>query len=249
MLHSELISDAKNRGAQNSILRTGFSVKLGSESASHEGGRLKTGTTTIGIVCRDGIVLATDTKATMGHLIASKTAKKLHEIAPKMAVTIAGDVGDAQAVVRLLRAELKLYVLSEKTLTVKAAATLVGNILRDSYKSWMPEMIQLILGGADDRGAKLYSITADGAVMDEEEYTFSGSGSVIAIGVLEDNYRKDMPVDEGVKLAVRSIKAARERDIFTGGKEINVLVISQKEGLTWVPQDKISALIKETEKK
>ncbi|VVB61625.1 Proteasome subunit beta [uncultured archaeon] len=249
MLNSQLISDTRDRSTQSGFLKTDFSLKLGSASEGHEGNKLKTGTTTIGLLCKDGIVLATDTKATMGHLIASKTAKKIHDVAPKMAVTIAGDVGDAQAVVRLLRAELKLYALSEKTLTVKAAATLVGTILREAYKSWVPEMIQLILGGADERGVKLYSITADGAVIEEDEYTFSGSGSVIAIGVLEDNYRKDMPVDEGVKLAIRSIKAARERDIYTGGKEINVVTITQKEGLKWLPQEKVNSLIKETEKK
>ncbi|MBU4300694.1 MAG: proteasome subunit beta [Nanoarchaeota archaeon] len=249
MLNSELITDAKNRCSQTGFLRTGFSVKLSGAEGGHENGKLKTGTTTVGLVCKDGIVLATDNKATMGHLIASKTAKKILEVSPKMAVTIAGDVGDAQAVVRLLSAELRLYTLSEKVLTVKAAATLLGNMLRDAYKSWMPEMIQLILGGADDRGVMLYSITADGAVMIEDEYTFSGSGSVIAIGVLEDAYKKDMPVDEGIKLSVRAIKAARERDVFTGGKDINVVTITQKDGVKWVPQDKINLIIKETDKK
>lgn len=249
MLHSELISDAKTRSAETGFLRTGFSVKLSGADAGHENGKLKTGTTTVGLVCKDGVVLATDNKATMGHLIASKTAKKILQVSPKMAVTIAGDVGDAQAVVRLLSAELRLYTLSEKTLTVKAAATLLGNMLRDAYKSWAPEMIQLILGGADDKGVMLYSVTADGAVMVEEDYTFSGSGSVIAIGVLEDAYKKDMPVEEGIKLSVRAIKAARERDVFTGGKDINVVTITQKDGVKWVPQDKVNAIIKETDKK
>lgn len=230
------------------MLKTGFKFAgAGSEKAMQES-RLKTGTTTVGLVCKDGVVLAADQKATMGHLIASKDAKKIYDITPKMAMTIAGDVGDAQAMIRLLKAETKLYELQEKTLTVKAAATLMGNILRGSYKSYIPEMVQLILGGADERGAQIYSLTPDGAVMEEREYTFSGSGSVIAIGVLEDSYKKDLSVDEGIKLAVRAIKAARERDIFTGGKEITVVAIT-KEGLKWIPAEKVEQIIKESAKR
>jgi proteasome beta subunit len=229
------------------MLKTGYKFGTGSEKMAQEN-KLKTGTTTVGLICRDCVVLAADQKATMGHLIASKDAKKIYEITPKMAMTIAGDVGDAQAVIRLLRAETKLYELQEKTLTVKAAATLMGNILRGSYKSYIPEMVQLILGGTDERGPQLYSLTADGAVMDESEYTFSGSGSVIAIGVLEDSYKKDMPVEDCIKLAVRAIRAARERDVYTGGKEITVLTIT-KDGAKWVQSEKVEQIIKESGKK
>ncbi len=229
------------------FIRTGFKPVQGGERMAQEA-KLKTGTTTVGLLCKDGVVLAADQKATMGHLIASKDAKKIYEITPKMAMTIAGDVGDAQSMIRLLRAEMKLYELQEKTLTVKAAATLMGNILRGSYKSYIPEMVQLILGGTDERGPQIYSLTPDGAVMEETEYTFSGSGSVIAIGVLEDSYKKELPVEDGVKIAVRSIKAARERDIYTGGKEITVLTIT-KDGIRWVPKEKVEAIIKEGAKK
>lgn len=250
MLPSRLIDGTLDNRAEASFLKTGAALNFGSAAVAHDSEKkLKTGTTTLGIICKDCIVLAADQKATMGHLIASKNAKKVHEITNKMAMTIAGDVGDAQALIRLLRAEMKLYELAEKTLTTKAAATLMGNILRGSYKSWMPEMVQLLLGGADERGVQLYSLTPDGAVMDEDEYSFSGSGSVFAIGVLEDGYRKDMPMEDGINLAVRAINAARERDVFTGGKAIDVITITQKEGLKHVPKEKIEEMLKKIQKK
>ncbi|NOR84675.1 archaeal proteasome endopeptidase complex subunit beta [archaeon] len=203
---------------------------------------MKTGTTTVAMVCKDGVVLAADQKATMGHLVASKKAKKVHEITDKMAMTIAGSVGDAQALIRILRAEMQLYELQEKNGSVKAAATLLANILRGAYKSYTPEMVQLVLGGFDKTGGHLYSLDAAGGLSEEEDYAFSGSGSVIAVGVLEDGYKKDMTTKEGVNLLLRSIKAARERDVFSGGLLMNVVVITEK-GLTWIEEDEIKKLI------
>ena len=203
---------------------------------------MKTGTTTVAMVCKDGVVLAADQKATMGHLVASKKAKKVHEITDKMAMTIAGSVGDAQALIRILRAEMQLYELQEKTTSIKAAATLLANILRGAYKSYTPEMVQLVLGGYDKHGAHLYSVDAAGGLSEEDEYAFSGSGSVIAVGVLEDGYKKDMTTKDGVDLLLRSIKAARERDVFSGGMLMNVAVITEK-GLTWIEEDEIKKII------
>ncbi len=204
--------------------------------------KLKTGTTTVALVCKDGIVLAADQKATMGHLVASKNAKKVHEITDRMAMTIAGSVGDAQALIRILKAEMQLYELQEKTTTTKAAATLLSNILRGAYKSYVPEMVQLVLGGYDSRGPHLYSVDAAGGLSEETDYAFSGSGSVIAVGVLEDSYKKDMTATEGVSLLLRAIKAARERDVFSGGTLMDVAVITEK-GIEWIEKEKIKKMI------
>ncbi len=203
---------------------------------------LKTGTTTVAMVCRDGIVLAADQKATMGHLVASKDTQKVFEISPKICMTIAGSAGDGQAMARLLKAELSLYELQEKKVTVKAAATLLANILRGAYKSFIPEYVQLVLGGYDARGAQLYSVDAAGGLSPEDEYAFSGSGSVIALGVLENGYKKDMSTEDGVNLLLRSIKAARERDVYTGGKSMHVAVIT-KEGINWIKDEQIKGII------
>lgn len=191
---------------------------------------MKTGTTTVGIVCKDGVVLAADQKATMGNIVASKEAQKVFRITDRIGMTIAGSVGDAQAMVRLLKAEMKLYEFEQGEVTVKAAATLLGNLLRSSYKSFVPELVQLVIGGYDREGPHIYSLDAAGGISEEKEFTFSGSGSVIAVGVLEDQYRKNMSVDEGVDLLVRAIKAARERDVFSGGRSMSVLVIT-KDGM------------------
>lgn len=203
---------------------------------------LKTGTTTVAMVCRDGIVLAADQKATMGHLVASKDTQKVFEISPKICMTIAGSAGDGQAMARLLKAELSLYELQEKKVTVKAAATLLANILRGAYKSFIPEYVQLVLGGYDARGAQLYSVDAAGGLSPEDEYAFSGSGSVIALGVLENGYKKDMSTEDGVNLLLRSIKAARERDVYTGGKSMHVAVIT-KDGINWIKDEQIKGII------
>jgi len=200
----------------------------------------------VAILCKDAVVLAADQKATMGSFIASKKAEKVFKLADRLGMTIAGSVGDAQALVRLMRAEIKLYELQEKTLTTKAAATLLANILRGAYKSYMPEWVQLIIGGYDEKGPQLFSLDLAGGLSAEEEYTFSGSGSVTAVGVLEDIYRKNMPVEEGVELAVRAIRAARERDTYTGGKSIDVVVI-KKDSMEFVPQEKIKQILKSRE--
>ncbi|RLG13325.1 MAG: proteasome subunit beta [Candidatus Nanohalarchaeota archaeon] len=207
---------------------------------------LKTGTTTVAMICSDGVVLAADQKATMGSLVASKDTQKVFEVSPKMCMTMAGSAGDGQAMARLLRAELTLYELQEKKITVRAGATLLSNILRGAYKSFIPEYVQLVLGGYDARGPQLYSVDAAGGLSPEEEYAFSGSGSVIALGVLEDGYKKGMSTEQGVKLLLRSIKAARERDVYTGGKLMHVAVVT-KDGIKWITEKEIKEIIAKLE--
>ncbi len=204
---------------------------------------LKTGTTTAGMVCKDGVVLAADQKATMGNIVASKEARKVFKITNNIAMTIAGSVGDAQAMVRLLRAEMKLYELENNIVTVKAAATLLSNILRASYKSFVPELVQLVIGGYDHTGPRLFSLDAAGGVTEERTFTFTGSGSPIAVGVLEDQYDPDMTTEEGVDLLLRAIKAARERDVFSGGKSMIVVTVTEK-GVEEVPQSYIAKMLK-----
>lgn len=204
--------------------------------------KLKSGTTTLGLVCNDGIIVGADQKATMGNLIASKTTKKVYEITDGIVMTLAGSVGDAQAMVRLLRAEMNLYKLQEKEVTTKATVTLLANVLRGSYKSFIPEFVQLLIGGYDKHGPKLYSIDLSGGITEEEDYVFSGSGSVISLGVLEEGYKEGMTIEEGVRLIARSLRAARERDANTGGKTVDIVIIKSS-GIEWVSQNKIQKLL------
>ncbi|MFH0890241.1 MAG: archaeal proteasome endopeptidase complex subunit beta [Candidatus Aenigmatarchaeota archaeon] len=187
---------------------------------------LKTGTTTVGIVCKDGVVIAAEKKSTMGYLVASKESEKIYEVDDKMALTIAGAAGDAQALVRYLKAELKLFkIQNQRSLTVKGAATLLSNILQGGRWSYAPYMVQLILGGVDAKGPVLFPMDALGAYDEERKFFSTGSGSPFALGVLEDSYKVGITTDEAAKLAVRAIKAAIERDIGSGGNGIDIVII------------------------
>ena len=184
----------------------------------------KTGTTTLGMVCKEGVVIATEQRATMGTLIAHKTTKKLYKIDEHIALATAGLVGDLQVLARYLNAEANLYRLKrEMKMPVKSAATLMSNIL--NQRKFYPYYVQLILGGYDETGGHVYSLDAAGGAI-PDKYTASGSGSPYVFGVLEDNYKDGLSIEEGINLAIRSITAATSRDSASGG-EINIAVINK----------------------
>lgn len=195
----------------------------------------KTGTTTLGMVCKDGVVIATEKRATMGTLIAHKNTQKLYKIDEHLALATAGLVGDLQVLARYLNAEANLYRLKrEARMPVKSAATLMSNIL--NQRKFYPYYVQLILGGYDNTGGHVYSLDAAGGAI-PDKYTSAGSGSPYVFGVLEDNYRDDMTASEGVDLAVRAITAAMNRDSASGGM-INVAVINE-DGFKEIPESEI----------
>lgn len=195
----------------------------------------KTGTTTLGMVCKEGVVIATEQRATMGTLIAHKATKKLYKIDEHLALATAGLVGDLQVLARYLNAEANLYRLKRTVrMPVKSAATLMSNIM--NQRKFAPYYVQLILGGYDDTGGYVYSLDAAGGAI-PDKYTAGGSGSPYVFGVLEDNYKDDMTADEGIDLAVRAITAAKNRDSASGGM-ISVAVIT-KEGFKEVPEEEI----------
>jgi len=188
--------------------------------------KLKTGTTTVGVICDSAVVLGAEKKATMGYLVASKVADKILKIDEHIGMTIAGSVGDAQTLDRYIKAELKLYKLrEERKIPVKSAATLVANMLY--ARSMYPYIVQLVIGGYD-KGPSMFSLAPDGSVMEEKEYFSTGSGSPMAFGVLEDGFRKGMKIEDAKKLVVRAIKAAIQRDIASGGSGIDLVVIDSK---------------------
>ncbi|MBI2112561.1 proteasome subunit beta [Candidatus Woesearchaeota archaeon] len=181
--------------------------------------QLKTGTTTIGIVCKDGVVLAADKRATAGSLIVDKRAEKVHVITDEFAVTIAGTVSDAQLLIKLVRAEVKLKEMrTNKKPSAKETANLLGGLLYSNIRrpSMLPGIAHFLLGGRDVDGVHLYDLFPDGSVTKIKDYVTSGSGSVFALGVLETQYHSDLSVAEGVKLVVKSINAALQRDTYSG---------------------------------
>jgi proteasome beta subunit len=187
---------------------------------------LKKGTTTLGMVCKDGVVLATERRATMGTLIAHKTTQKLFKIDENLGLTVAGLVGDAQVLARYLSAEVELYKLKRNaSMSVKAASTLMANIL--SGRRYFPYWVALVIGGMDSDGGHVYSLDAAGGAI-EDKYVTTGSGSPYVYGVLEDNYKDGISTSDGINLAIRALNAAMKRDAASGDG-MDVAVISKKE--------------------
>jgi proteasome beta subunit len=190
---------------------------------------IKSGTTTVGIVCKDGIVLAAERKATMGYMIASKTDLKVIQLAPHIGMTQAGMVGDLQALARYMKAEIKLFeIKNKKRITIKAAASLLSNILYGGRWTYLPYMIQIILAGYDNSGPSLFILHPDGSSLEENKFFSTGSGSPMAFGVLETLYKDGVSTEEGKKIAAKAIKAAVERDIASGGIGFDIAVINEK---------------------
>jgi proteasome beta subunit len=199
---------------------------------------LKTGTTTVGLVCKDAVVLASDRRATMGYLIASKDIDKIYPIAENIGMTIAGGVGDAQTLVRWMQAETKLYSLRQgKKMSVSSAASLLANILVQ-YK-YYPFYVQLLVGGFDGK-AKLFSVDMLGGVT-EEKLASTGSGSPIAYGVLEEMYKEDGHVADCMKVAAKAISAAMRRDAATG--ERVDLVVFNADGFRRCSKEEVKQLL------
>jgi proteasome beta subunit len=195
----------------------------------------KTGTTILGLVCKDGVVIATERRATMGTLIAHKATKKLYQIDNHLALATAGLVGDLQVLSRYLSAETKLYCLKRDVeMSVQSAATLMSNILNS--RKFYPYYVQLILGGWDSTGGHVYSLDAAGGAI-PDKYTAGGSGSPYAFGVLEDSYKDDMTVSDGIDLAIRAVTAAMGRD-SASGNGADVAVITEKE-FKMIPEEEI----------
>ena len=183
---------------------------------------MKTGTTTVGLRTEDGVVLATDMRASMGYMVSSKDVQKVEEIHPTGALTIAGSVSAAQSLISSLKAEVRLYEARRgEHMSMKALSTLTGNFLRSGAFL----IVSPILGGVDDEGSHVYSIDPLGGTT-EEDYTVTGSGSQFALGLLEQEYDEEMDIEAAKRTAARAIKSAVERDLASGNG-INVAVVTE----------------------
>lgn len=184
-----------------------------SEVQSEEENVTKTGTTTVGIAVDDGVVIATDRRASLaGRFVASKDVVKVEQVHPTGAVTLVGSVGGAQDFADQLRAEASLYQSRRnETMSMHALSSLAGNFARRG-----PFMrINPILGGVDDAGSHVYTIDPAGGVM-EEDYTVTGSGMQVAYGTLEENYESGMDLEDATRVAAESVRSAAERDTGSG---------------------------------
>jgi len=184
------------------------------------------GTTTIGLVCSDGVVFATDRRASYGHFIASDRAQKSFNINDTVAATVAGSVGDAESLMRLMQAEASLYEITNgEKMSANSVSNLMANILQGN--KIFPYLVQLLIGGFDGDVPRLYTLDPIGGLI-EEKMASTGSGSPMAYGVLEQEYSENKSVQENVPIAIKALSSALKRDSATGDG-MDVVVVT-KEG-------------------
>ena len=183
------------------------------------------GTTTVGVVCKDGVILSSDTRVTMGYFVAHKKGKKIYKIDDHLAMTIAGTVADAQRTVDVLKVNAQLYKLNTgRRMPVNSAARLVANLLFSSRLA--PLITQVLVGGVDDTGSHVFSLDPFGSLT-EEKCVATGSGSPIAYGVLEDKYKEGSMIQDVLPVVVRAVDSAMKRDAASGDS-FDVTIIDSK---------------------
>jgi proteasome beta subunit len=196
--------------------------------------QIKKGTTTCALTCKDGVVLAADTRASAGLFIADRHVMKIQRVDRHLGLTIAGGVADAQNLVDTMRYNANIYRFQNKELIpVKSAARLCSNILFN--QRYFPFYVQLIMAGyTKEEGATIYNLDLFGSIS-SEKFISTGSGSPVAYGYLESEYREGMGVNEAYKTAMQAIAAAIRRNAGTGDS-INVVIID-KDGYRELPKE------------
>ena len=182
--------------------------------------------TVVGIRCKDGIALASDSRGAAYYLVLSKRVRKVFQLEDRIGAAISGSPGDAQSLVNLLKTDANLYRLNhDRPISAKSLAQVAANILH--ARRGYPYFVDGILSGVDDDGPHLFFIDPIGGKLEEEKFASAGTGATIAYGVLEQNYRDDMKLDDGLKLAAQSIKIAIERDAATGDRIVVAAIDEQ----------------------
>lgn len=207
---------------------------------------LKTGTTTVGIKTKNAVVLGADSKATLGHLSYDLEAQKLYKITDQIAVTNAGSVGDSLTIIRFLRSKAKLYETDREThITPKALTTFLSNVLNANRH--FPYAVQFVIGGVVEE-PQLFEVTPYGGILTRKRFATSGSGTQLALSVLDQEYEKNMSEEEGTDLVIKAIAESKKRDIYTGGRTVNIIVIDKK-GIREIPEKEIEKKIKKLKPK
>lgn len=187
----------------------------------------KHGTTTIALRFKDGVVVAADKRASMGTFVASKKAEKVHILNGFTVATIAGLVSDAQYLINLTRANINLYELARGyPPTSKMAGNLLASIMYEQYRAYFPYYVNMIVAGLDYEGPHVFNLDMAGGITDED-FASTGSGSLVAIGVLESTWKAGLPEKDGIALAIKALATAISRDTATGDG-IDVAVVNKK---------------------
>ncbi len=185
------------------------------------------GATTVGVVCPDGVILASEKRVSYGYLIVSKGGKKVFKLTDRIGAACAGLVSDMQILAREVEAYSNLYSLDvSRPISVRSAAKLMSTLLFN--RRLAPLITFTIVGGLDEEGATLYALDILGSLI-PDKYAAVGSGTEIAMGLLEEGYKENLTIEEAKNLVTRSIKSAISRDIMSGNG-IDFLIIT-KDGI------------------
>jgi len=180
--------------------------------------KLKTGTTIVGVVGKDCVILGADKRVTLaGRLVVDKRFNKILQVNENIIVAMAGTVSDAQLLTKYLRANLKLNELRRnKKNDIKESVNFLANILYSAARQFIPAIVGFLVAGRDEKGVHLYEVGIDGSIIEYEDYIADGSGMMYATGTFEANYKKNMTSQESVKLAVQAVNSAMQRDTGSG---------------------------------
>jgi proteasome beta subunit len=185
------------------------------------------GATTIGLVCSEGVILASEKRVSYGYMVMSHVGKKVFKVAERIGAACAGLVSDMQMLIREVEAYANLFRLdANRPITVKSTAKLMSSLL--FARRLYPLITQTIVGGVDDEGSSIYVLDVLGSVI-PDKYAAVGSGAEIAYGLLEEGYKENMSMDDAKDLIIRAMKSAISRDVMSGDG-IDFLIIT-KEGM------------------
>lgn len=191
----------------------------------HMGWQEYQGATTIGLICKNGVILASEKRVTYGYMLSSRSGMKVFKLTDQVGLAYAGLVSDMQALSREAQAYANLYALeNNRPISVKSMAKLISNML--FQRRLFPLLMETLVGGVDDDGPSLYSMDPVGSLIPDDFIT-AGSGAPIAMGVIEAEYKKEMSLEAGEELALKSIKSAVARDIMSGDG-VDMLIITKK---------------------
>ena len=172
------------------------------------------GATTVGVVCSDGVILASEKRVSYGYLVVSRVGKKVFKVTKRIGAACAGLVSDMQILIREVEAYANLFRLDAgRPIPVRSAAKVMSNLLFS--RRLVPLITQTIVGGMDEEGPSIYSLDILGSLI-PDKYAAVGSGAEIAIGVLEEGYKDNMSVKEAKDLVLRAVKSAVSRDVMSG---------------------------------
>ena len=197
------------------------------------------GTTTVGIKAKDGVILCADMRASAGYFIANNNTMKIQKLDDHAGMTMAGGVADAQNITDILRYHANLHRIQKQEPIPIKSLTRLSSLIFHQNRGY-PFIADILVGGYDNDGPALFNIDMFGSV-EEKIYVTTGSGSPVAYGLLEEEYREGLTVEEAKVLALRAVKAAITRNIGTGDG-INIAVID-KDGFRLLSKEQKKSII------